>query len=181
MKKIIFLVCLVLVAAACQQKEEPKPRYEFPSGPVQGGQGGPIQGQDDTKLLREVVSKDPKNLDAWIKLGNVLMDTNRYQEAVEAYGKALELDPRNVNVRVDMGTCYKNSGRPEIAVREYKKALELDPNHLNAHRNLAVVMADDMKDKAQAVREFEKYLQLAPNAADAPQIRQLVQQLKGGK
>lgn len=54
----------------------------------------------------------------------------------------------------------------------------LDPRHLHAHRNLGVVLADDLHDRAQAIKEFEKVLEIAPNEPDAVQFRQLVQQLE---
>ncbi|MHB8882915.1 MAG: tetratricopeptide repeat protein [Thermodesulfovibrionales bacterium] len=179
MKKILLVTMIVLAAYACQKKED-KPQYQFPvgGGPVQGV---PIQGHDDVKMLKEALAKDPKNLEAWIKLGNTTMDGNRFSEAVEAYQKALELDPKNVDVRVDMGTCYRNIGKPDIAVREYKKALEINPNHLNAHKNMAVVLAYDLKDTAQAIREFEKVLQIAPGAPDAEAVRQEIQKMKALK
>ncbi|MBI5640306.1 MAG: tetratricopeptide repeat protein [Nitrospirae bacterium] len=173
MKKIFYLVFLVLFAVACQQKEEPKPQYQFPTGP--------IQGHDEVKLLQEATKKDPKNVDAWIKLGNTFMDTSRFNEAIESYQKALELDPKNVDVRVDMGTCYRGLGKPDLAVKEYRRALEINPNHLNAHKNLGVVLMDDFKDRTQAIKAFEKYLQLAPNAPDSAQVKQVIQSMKTAK
>jgi cytochrome c-type biogenesis protein CcmH/NrfG len=173
MKKIIVVVLIVFFAAACKQKEEPKGQYRFPAGSVQP--------QDDTKLLEDFVKKEPGNVDAWIKLGNALMDTRRFNEAVGAYEKALAINPKNVDVRVDLGTCYRNSGRPAEAIKEYRKALEIDPRHLNAHKNLGVVLADDIHGKAEATKEFEKFLELAPNDPDAPQIRQMIQELKTAK
>ena len=62
MKKIIS-VLLLIMAAACQQKEEPKPQYQFSNlGHVQAG---PLQTQDDIRILNEAVKKDPRNVDAW--------------------------------------------------------------------------------------------------------------------
>ncbi|MFI5294088.1 MAG: tetratricopeptide repeat protein [Thermodesulfovibrionales bacterium] len=173
MKKIIVVVLIVFFAAACKQKEEPKGQYQFPAGNAQT--------QDDTKLLEDFVKKEPGNVDAWIKLGNALMDTKRFNEAIDAYQKALAINPKNVDVRVDLGTCYRNSGRPAEAIKEYRKALEIDPRHLNAHKNLGVVLADDIHGKAEATKEFEKFLELAPNDPDGPQIRQMIQELKTAK
>lgn len=173
MRKIIGVALVVLLTAACQQKEEPKPQFELPTAPVQT--------QDDTKLLQEAVKKDPGNINAWIKLGNTLMDTSNFNEAIDAYQKALDIDPKNVNVRVDMGTCYRNTGRPDIAVKEFRKAIEIDKNHAYAHKNLAVVLAYDLKDNAQAVKEFERYLQLEPNSPDADKVREEIKKFKGGK
>ncbi len=173
MKKIIIAVMVILSAAACKQKEEPKGQYQFPTSP--------IQAQDDTRLLKELLEKEPGNVDAWIKLGNILMDTRRFDEATDAYRKALAINPKNVDVRVDMGTCYRNLGKADLAVKEYRKALEMDPRHLNAHMNLGIVLAYDLHDKAQAIKEFEKVLELDPNGPNSTQVRSILQQLSAKK
>ncbi len=179
MKKLLIVTLILLSGLACQKKDE-KPQYQFPAG---GGplQGGPVQGHDEIKMLKDILAKDPKNLDAWITLGNKSMDNRSFNDAVEAYEKALAIDPKNVDVRVDLGTCYKNIGKPDIAVREYRKAIEINPNHLYAHKNMAVVLAYDLKDTAQAVKELEKVLQIAPGAPDAEQVRQEIQKMKSVK
>ncbi len=96
MKKL-FIACLAafLFLANCQKKEEPKVQTPLPSGS--------IQIQKEIGLFQEAVKQNPKNINAWINLGNILMDTSRFQEAINAYQKALELDPKNVDVIVDMG------------------------------------------------------------------------------
>lgn len=174
MKRIVFVVfAMMLAVAACQKKEEPKAQYQPPAVSLQSA--------EEVRLLQDMVKNDPGNVNAWIKLGNTLMDASRFDEAVEAYQKALDIDPKNVDVRVDMGTCYKNARKPDKAVEEYRKALQINPRHLNGQRNLAVVLAFDLRDRAAAVKEFEKYLELAPNAQDAAQVRQLIADLKAGK
>ncbi len=171
MKKLIILVSLVFIMASCQQKEEPKSQFSVP----------PLQSQDTLKRAQEMVKNDPSNVNAWIQLGNISMDTSRFNEAIEAYQKALNIDPRNVDVRVDMGTCYRNIGKPDVAVKEYRKALEINPNHPNGHKNLAIVLAYDLKDNLQAAKEFERYVQLVPNAPDAEKARQEMQRLRTSK
>jgi tetratricopeptide (TPR) repeat protein len=180
MNKIFLILCLAVFAVyGCQQKEEPKPQFQPPVGQLPpGGVSGPVQGVDTAKLLQETVKKDPKNVNAWVELGNLMMDTKRYDEAIGAYAKALELDPKNVNVRVDMGTCYRYAGKPDMAIKEYKKALEFDPNHMNAHKNMGVVLTYDLKDYKQALKEFEQVLLLEPNGPDTAAIKAEIEKLK---
>lgn len=175
MKKIVAVLLLIFAIVACKQKEEPKPQPSLPGGPIQSLPGKTLE---EEKMLRDVLSKDPKNLNAWIQLGNMMMDTTRFNDAVDAYGKALELDPKNVDVRVDMGTCLKHSGKPDLAIKEYKKALEINPNHVYAHINMGVVLAEDKKDYKAAVSEIEKGLSLNPNVPNAQALRQEIQRLK---
>lgn len=173
MKKIFIFILLVLILSSCQKKEQPMTQGQ--------PKAGLIQTQGDIARLQEAVKAEPKNVRAWIELGNIMMDTSRFAEAIEAYQKVLDLDPKNVDVRVDMGTCYRNIGKPDIAAKEYRKALEINPNHLNGHKNLAIVLSQDLKDRLQAIKEFEKYLSLVPNAPDAAQIKQEIQRLRGAK
>ena len=180
MKKILSIVLFTALSLyGCQQKEEPKQQFQPPVGQIPpGGPGAPGHGVDTAKLLQEEVKKNPKNINAWIDLGNMMMDTRSFQEAIDAYSKALELDPKNVNVRADMGTCYRYIGKPDLAAKEYRKVLEIDPKHLNARKNLAIVLAYDLHDSKEAVKEFEKALEIEPNAPDAGRIRAEIQKLK---
>lgn len=173
MKIIAACILCLFAIAGCQQKEDKKPAYQIPQA------SGPSL--EEVRMLQDIVKTDPKNINAWIKLGNFYMDTSRFGEAVQAYQKAVELDPKNVDVRVDLGTCLRYSGRSDLAVAEYRKAIETNPNHINAHKNLGVVLAYDLRDYPQAVKEFEKALSLAPNAPDAPKIREEIQKMKSAK
>jgi cytochrome c-type biogenesis protein CcmH/NrfG len=171
---LIFFFVLSLFMTGCEKKEQQKTAQPPFSGPVQT-QG---QLQEQIRMLQDMVTKNPQDVRAWIQLGNLLMDSARFQEATDAYQKALELAPGNVDVMVDMGTCYRNTGQPQKAVEVYRKALAINPNHLNAHRNLGVVSAFDLGDRKTAVQAFEEYLRLAPNAQDSAQVRQLIANLK---
>ena len=172
-RTLIVCLTLFLFLTNCQKKEEQKAQTPFPKGPV----------VVDNEIMRfqELVGKDPKNVDAWIQIGNIMMDTSRFPEAIDAYQKALELNDKNVDVRVDMATCYRRIGKPDKAVEQYSKAIAMEPKHLNAHRNLGVVLAFDLNKKSEAIKEFEEYLKLAPNAPDAQNVRQLVEKLKQSK
>jgi cytochrome c-type biogenesis protein CcmH/NrfG len=171
MKKIsiVLILCFALLAN-CQKKEEQPVQTPMPSGPIQMNQ--------EMQILQNAVKQDPKNIGAWIKLGNLLMDSTRYSEAIDAYEKALALDPKNVDIRVDMGTCYRRAGRADRAAEEFREAISINPLHPNAHRNLGVVLAFDLNDKKQAIKEFEEFIKLSPDTPDSQQIRNLVNELK---
>ncbi len=174
--KVLLLVVMLLtlpIASGC--KDSSGRNY---SPPVQNLNLKPVNVEDDVRMLRAMVKEDPGNLNAWIRLGNILMDSKRFTEAIEAYARALELDPRNVNVRVDMGTCYRNTGQPERAVEEYRKALTYNPKHLYAHKNLGVVLAYDLNRIKEAIPEFETYLKLSPDAPDAEQVKTALNELR---
>jgi cytochrome c-type biogenesis protein CcmH/NrfG len=175
MKKILSIVAVLFVfmTFGCQQQKEQKQQ----TSPMATPGPSPLQ----IEQLQAATRTAPKNAQAWISLGDALMDSRRFGEAVEAYQKGLELDPKNVHARVDMGTCYRGIGQFDKAVDEYKKAIKLDPNFPNAHRNLAVVLSFDLHDTAQGIKEFNRYLEVAPNAPDADAIRHTIRELTAGK
>ncbi len=148
---IMTILFLLLGVLGCQQKKEEtsKVTYAPPAGP------SPLE----IDQFEQAAKSSPKSKDVWINLGNAMMDAQRYSEAIEAYQKALALDPKNVSVRVDMGTCYRGTRKFDKAVEEYRKALRIDPNFPNGHRNLAVVLGNDLHQNKEAVKEFQKYLE----------------------
>jgi cytochrome c-type biogenesis protein CcmH/NrfG len=171
-----ILLCAVLVVmfglVGCKQKGSDKQVVAPPQVLITAQQ---------IDSLRSIAKMNPGKADGWIALGNALMDSQQFNEAVDAYQKALAIDPKNVDVRVDMGTCMRGMGKPEAAVAEFRKALKIAPSHLNAHRNLGVVLGFDLKDREGAVKELKTLLELAPNLPDAAQIRDAIAQLQAGK
>ena len=176
MKKILLMVLMVAVFAGCKKMEGESQGQQYG-----GGQPNPVQIAEKINMLKEFLKSNPKEVKGWIELGNMQMDTSQFAGAVEAYTKALELDPKNIDVVVDRGTCYRGIGKSDIAVQEYKKAIKMNPNHAYAHKNLGVVLAFDMKDKAGAIKAFEAYMKLEPNSPDVSQVKQVIADLKAGK
>ncbi len=176
MKKTVGVLIVAFIAVAapgCKQRQEQKQQVTYAPAPA------PMVLQIDQ--LQQAAKMAPKNAEAWTNLGNALMDSHRYAEAVEAYEKSLALEPKNVNVLVDSGTCYRGVGKFDKAVAQYRKALKIDPNFPNAHRNLAVVLAYDLRNPKEGIKEFQKYMEIAPNAPDIETIRQTVRELSAKK
>jgi tetratricopeptide (TPR) repeat protein len=172
MKKTFTFLLILAIAAnfACKQRQEQKqqPVTYTPAAP-------PMQMQIDQ--LQLATKQSPRSAAAWINLGNALMDSQRFAEAIEAYDKALALEPKNVNVLVDQGTCYRGSGKFDKAVEQYRKAIKIDPGFPNAHRNLGVVLSADLHKNKEGIKEFQRYLEILPNAPDAESIKQSIREL----
>jgi len=184
---VLTIALIALFIISCNEKggdEYRPPAFpkgqgsELPSAPAAPTNIIPPRGNNEIDMLKELVKKDPGNIEAWIRIGNIAMDSERFQEAVDAYGKALEIEPGNADVRVDMGTCYRRLGDPVRAIEEYKKALTYNPNHLYAHKNMGVVLAFDLHKEEEAINAFQTYLKLSPNAPDALQVSDVINDLK---
>jgi tetratricopeptide (TPR) repeat protein len=169
---LILLIGVVIFALSCQKKE--------PQAPAGDGNVGTVGMEQEVKFIKDVLQKDPQNVNAWKKLGNVSMDIGRYPDAIEAYTKALELDPNDVNVRIDMGSCYRYAGLPDRAIEEYKKALAIVPDHPQGNKNLAIVLSQDLHKNREAADVLENYLKKNPGDPDAPEMRKAIEEFRKG-
>jgi cytochrome c-type biogenesis protein CcmH/NrfG len=124
--------------------------------------------------LLDAVKRDPGNFDALTKLGNLYYDQQQYQQAVEYYGKALEVRPDTIPVRSDMGTAYWYLGDAKRAVEEFDKVLKLDPKHPQTLFNLGIVKWKGLKDSKGAAATWKKMLELNPDYPQKAQVEALI-------
>jgi cytochrome c-type biogenesis protein CcmH/NrfG len=130
------------------------------------------------QTLREIVKKDPKNLAAWVELGNLYFDTDQPKEAIEAYKQYLAVKPENPDVRTDMGIMYRKLGDFDRAVEEFRKAAQNDPRHINSRYNLGLVLLHDKQDMKAAIKAWEDYLKVDSRSERAERIRAQIEKMK---
>ena len=127
---------------------------------------------------QQIVARDPKNVQAWIQLGNDYFDLHRPQEAVDAYGKALALEPNNPDVLTDQGVMYRELKQFDKALANFKKASQVKPDHVQSLFNIGVVYESDLKDSAKALQAWEKVVQVAPASPQAADARRAIADIK---
>jgi Flp pilus assembly protein TadD len=76
---------------------------------------------------------------AWMNQGLALRRLGRYNEALEAYNRALELEPSYILAWNNRGVVLLDLGRYREAESAFQQALELDPNNELVRRNLSIV------------------------------------------
>ncbi len=62
---------------------------------------------------------------AWLNIGNILDDMQRYNEAIEAYNRALTISPKDHMAHYNLGIAYEHAGKPEKAVQAWQEASRL--------------------------------------------------------
>jgi len=154
-----------------------KPQMTPQVAPVPKGPD-PMEVASKIQTLKDIVQKDPKNLPAWVALGNLYFDSNQPKEAIEAYSQYLVVKPDNADVRTDMGTMYRKLRNFERAIEEYKKAAQSDPKHANSRYNLGLVLLHDKQDTKGAVKAWEEYLKVAPKSDRTERVRAQIDKLK---
>ena len=137
-----------------------------------------VEATSQIQTLKEIVKKDPKNLPAWVELGNLYFDTDKPQEAIDAYSRYLAAKPDNPDVRTDMGIMYRKLGQFDKALEEFRKAARSDPKHVNSRYNIGLVLLHDKQDIQGAVKAWEEYLKVDPNSERAKRIRAQIEKMK---
>jgi cytochrome c-type biogenesis protein CcmH/NrfG len=149
-------------------------KNQQPVATIPTGAGSPTDYASRIAEAEKIVAKDPRNLNAWLSLGNDYFDTEQAQKAIHAYGKVLEIEPNNPNVLTDQGVMYRKVGWYDKAIENFEKAQKLDPKHLQSLYNLGVVYAVDLKQQDKSGPIWRKYLQLDPNSPTAMQIKSMM-------
>ena len=79
----------------------------------------------------EEIAMNEENKKAWALKGQVLMNTNKFDEAIECYKKAIELDPDYLECVFNIGVCYNSKA---IALNDQlmdKKTMRLSKENDN--------------------------------------------------
>jgi len=134
------------------------------------------------KALEAELINNPQNMNAWIKLGHVYFDTDKYDQAINAYEKALKLNPNNADVLTDLGIMYRRIGKFRKAIEKFDKATAVDPKHQNARLNKGIVLMHDLSDRDGAIRAWEDLLEINPFAmvGNNRSLDQLIKHYKDG-
>ena len=71
--------------------------------------------------------------------GLLMARTGRLDEAIAAYGRALEREPTLSDARTNLATVFARQGRLDRAVQELERVLSYDPANTLARTNLQVI------------------------------------------
>jgi Flp pilus assembly protein TadD len=71
-------------------------------------------------LLRRAVALDPKFVKAFLELGILLSDQQRYKEAIQELRRAIRLEPDLAQAHYRLAQAYQRSGQKELAAREFE-------------------------------------------------------------
>jgi cytochrome c-type biogenesis protein CcmH/NrfG len=121
--------------------------------------------QSNTEELREAkkfAEQNPKNLSAWVTLGNLYFDSQQPNESIAAYTKALAIDPKDPNVITDRGIMYRAIGDFDSAIADFRKAADLDPTHYQSLYHLGLVLLHDKRDIKGAKAAWDKMMTRNP-------------------
>ncbi|MDD5560811.1 MAG: tetratricopeptide repeat protein [Candidatus Omnitrophica bacterium] len=80
-------------------------------------------------ILKKAIEKNPKDAGAYLELGRVYRDQNKFSQAEDLFKKALELNPQDVNAYFELVRRSQDQKTFSQAEDLFKKALELHPEN----------------------------------------------------
>lgn len=160
----------------------PAPGSPAPGSPAPGGPPALPSPQLLARIdqLEKAVAANPKDLPAWIELGNHYFDTHQASKSIAAYDKALALNPKNPDVLTDQGVMYRQAGEFKKALANFEKAAQLDPRHAQSRFNIGIVYAQDLQQPEKAIAAWRKLIETNPESPQADNARRAIEGLQGG-
>jgi tetratricopeptide (TPR) repeat protein len=92
-------------------------------------------------VLRQIVTDDPRNVDAHLLLGTALALIGERGESINQMAVAVQLRPDSARAHNQYGMVLSRFIEVKAAREEFEKALELDPRLAEAHVNLSLILA----------------------------------------
>ncbi len=89
------------------------------------------------ELCQRLAETAPENYEAWFNLGVAQQKQARWDEAVGAYAKAVELRPDAALAHQNRGVVLMEAGARDAAAEEFRQAIQLDPNLTDSACHLA--------------------------------------------
>ena len=91
----------------------------------------------------------------------------RYEEAVTAYQRAIEVNPKDNVSYYSLGVTWEDLGRYEGAELAYRKAIELNQGDASAHSNLGLLLHEKFYRYSEAESEYRKAIAADPLCSNA--------------
>lgn len=97
--------------------------------------------------------------------GEILVNAERYREAMAHYDKALQERPEDTNLLYARALVAENLGRLDVLEQDLRLILKLEPNNAEALNALGYTLADRTERLEEALRYISRAMQLKPNNA----------------
>jgi tetratricopeptide (TPR) repeat protein len=101
---------------------------------------GQSHADDAERLLRRAIELAPDFAGAWLDLGRVLKEQDRYVEALECFARVLAIEPGSIAAMSLRAATLAMSGSTTDAIAAYEAALARRPDHAASLLGLAHVL-----------------------------------------
>ena len=113
-----------------------------------------------------IVTKDPKNFEAWSNLGYLFCAQHEWEDAEKALRRANQLKPNDYEVLMNFGALFRMTDQPQAAVRMYRKAVRLQPDNTRPWQELGKALRENGEfDESHTA--YTRALEIEPDSESA--------------
>ena len=105
---------------------------------------------------------DPQSLEVNVTLGQLRLQTGRYEEAIAAFVRVLSQQPQNADAILWLAKSYAAAGDHARAEQMYRRSIALRPNYWNTHHQVGAYYFSRGRYQ-DAIPYFRKVTQLIPD------------------
>lgn len=122
-----------------------------------------------TAQFRAAAQLDPTYPEPMKALGDMFLAAPRrlFDQAVEAYGKAIDLRPFYADAHVGLGDARAAKGEVDGAITAYQKALVFNPANPRVYMSLGKIYYSEKGLYYESVTAYKKALELDPQSVEA--------------
>src|SRR5438270_2365076 len=109
----------------------------------------------------EVTRIDPLRAGAFVNLGAVYNRLERFDDAITALRKGIQLDSSRAEGYYNLGVVYRHRDQLDLAIQAYREATRINPRMADAHYNLANIYLEK-EQFPMAIAHYRHALELRP-------------------
>jgi thioredoxin-like negative regulator of GroEL len=142
-------------------RPDPKDRRELAASIAQVA-SGELQGPQLEQALVRILDVDPRNPQANLRLGYVLLESNRCEAARRHFESAIALRLPGADAHLGLAACEAAARRFDAAARVLRAAARAEPDDPVVEANLGIVLADGGRP-SEGIPPLERAVALDPD------------------
>jgi tetratricopeptide (TPR) repeat protein len=147
-------------------KENLDARIKLGNYYLAGSGGRPEVIAESEKLAKEIIEKDPNNIEGRILMGSVLFAQGQKDKAFVELNRAIELDPKRVESYLSLAKFYIVTNERNKAEELFTRAISINANSSLAHTEYGKFLTQSNR-QAEAEAEFRKAVEVGPTDRNA--------------
>ncbi len=108
----------------------------------------------EVKSLMERLVKNPRDVDALNRLGDIFSSIRQWEKAEYFYRRLSNELPNDPKVKEKLAMCYFYMQEYSLALMNLKDVLKVDPDNVNVHFNIGLLYSYFFNDKSKAKEHF---------------------------
>ena len=125
------------------------------------------------EIVDAILAKSPQNADAWHFKADLLLASDKRDQAIEAFGKAIAINPKLVSAHAAIIMTYLGQQKTELAAKQFEAMAKAAPKHPQTIY-MQALLAYTKKDFQAAKTAAETLLKMQPNGPLALQMAGMV-------